>query len=241
MNLNRNQLSLLITVFSLSIVVLLLFNVHLGAGEEDEYVIELSLADEDLQELLEQEEQKQQELNADPIKSHMALNEAAKPTIEEPEPFKTLEEIMAEKAMAEDTEGAKDFLSSADGYNANLQEMLKQRELNKQKLEELEAKKKEFTNNLKDRRPSVTYSLVDRQHYEVPPPIYTCIEGGTVVINIKVDGDGYVREALFNSKSSNTTNGCLVDNAISYALKARFDPAAKALQIGTITYVFQSK
>ena len=49
MNLTRKQLSLLITVFSLSIVVLLLFNLHLGAGQEDEYVIELSLADEDLE------------------------------------------------------------------------------------------------------------------------------------------------------------------------------------------------
>ncbi|MCE2613320.1 hypothetical protein LVD13_10080 [Flavobacteriaceae bacterium D16] len=242
MNLNSNQLALLITVFSLAIVVLVLFNLHLGAGEEDEYVIELSLADEELQALLEQEEQKQQELsNMDPIKSHMALNETAKPSIEDPEPIKTLEEIMAEKALAEDSENPKDFLGSDNGYDANLKEILKQRELNKQKLEELEAQKKDFTNSLKDRRTSVSYSLVDRVNYELPPPIYTCIEGGTVVINIKVDKYGYVQEALFNSKSSNTSNGCLVDNAIEYALRARFNTSDKALQIGTITYVFQSK
>ncbi|MDX1315181.1 MAG: hypothetical protein R3356_06740 [Eudoraea sp.] len=239
MDLSRNQLALIITTFSLSIVVLLLFNLHLGAEQEDEYVIELSLADEELQELLEQEEQKLEELrNPDAIKSHMALNKAAKASIEDPEPFKTLEEIQAEKALAED---ANDFLGTDNGYDANLKEILKQRELNKQKLEELESKKKEFTNTLKDRVPTVTYSLVDRGHYDVPPPIYTCIEGGTVVINIKVDGDGYVKEADFNSRSSNTTNGCLVDNAIEYAYKARFHPAAKASQIGTITYVFQSK
>lgn len=239
MNLNSNQLALLITVFSLSIVVLILFNLHLGAGEEDEYVIELSLADEELQALLEQEEQKQQELsNMDPVKSHMALNETAKPSIEDPEPLKTLEEIQAEKALADD---ASDFTNGDDQYVANLEEINKRRELNKQKLEELEAKKKEFTNAYKDRRTSVSYSLVDRANYELPPPIYTCIEGGKVVINIEVDRDGYVQEASFNAKSSNTSNGCLVDNAIDYAKRARFDRSSKAIQIGTITYIFQSK
>ena len=59
MNLSRSQLSLLITFFSLCIVVLLLFNVHLGAEQEDQYVIELSLADEELEALLEEEEKKQ--------------------------------------------------------------------------------------------------------------------------------------------------------------------------------------
>jgi hypothetical protein len=239
MNLNSNQLALLITVFSLSIVVLILFNLHLGAGQEDEYVIELSLADEELQALLEQEEQKQQELsNMDPVKSHMALNETAKASIEDPEPLKTLEEIQAEKALADD---AGDLTNGDDEYVANLEEINKRRELNKQKLEELEAKKKEFTNAYKDRRTSVSYSLVDRANYELPPPIYTCIEGGKVVVNIKVDGDGYVQEASFNAKSSNTSNGCLVDNAIDYAKRARFDRSSKALQIGTITYIFQSK
>ena len=238
MNLSRNQLALLITVFSLSIVVLLLFNLHLGAEQEDEYVIELSLADEELQELLEQEEQKLQELNADPIKSHMALNEKAKASIEDPEPFKTLEEIQAEKALSED---ASDYPGSDSDFISNLEELYKHREENKQKLEELEAKKKEYTNNLKDRRTSVSYSLVDRVHYKLPPPIYTCIEGGKIVINIKVDRYGYVQEALFNAKSSNTSNGCLVDNAIDYAKRARFDPSSKAMQIGSITYIYQSK
>lgn len=241
MNLNRNQLALLITAFSLAIVVLLLFNLHLGAEQEDEYVIELSLADEELEALLEEQERQQALANAEPIKSHMALNETAKPSFDNPEPLKTLEEILAEKALAEDAEDARDFMDSENGYAANLKEIMKQSEMNKQKLEELEAKKKEFTNTLKDRQTSVSYSLVGRNNYELPPPIYTCIEGGKVVINIKVDAYGYVKEADFNSKSSNTSNGCLVDNAIAYALRARFDTSDKALQIGTITYLFQSK
>ena len=65
MNLNKNQLSLLITFFSMSIVILLLFNIHLGGVQEDEYVIEMSLADEDIEKLLEEEEQRLEEMAAD--------------------------------------------------------------------------------------------------------------------------------------------------------------------------------
>ena len=240
-DLNRSQLSLLITVFSLSIVVLMLFNIHLGAEQEDEYVIELSLADEELEALLEEEERQQSLANTDPVESHMALNEAGKPSFEDPEPLKTLEEIMQERAEGMDAEEARDFLSSDNGYSTNLKEILQQREMNKQKLDEIEAKKQAFSDDLKNKRTSVSYSLVDRYSYELPPPIYTCIEGGKVVINITVGTDGFVQDATFNSKSSSTTNGCLVDNAIAYALKARFNPSDKSSQIGTITYLFQSK
>ncbi len=240
LNLNRNQLSLVITVFSLSITVLLLYNVHLGSEEQREYVIEMSLADEDLEQLLGEQEKLQEEMaKADPIKSHMAYNETAKPGYGSPEPLKTLDEIMEEKAAA--GEELKDFLSSETGYAANLKELAKKREEKKQKLGEKDAQKKEFTNNLAKRRTSVSYSLVGRNNYKLPPPIYTCIEGGTVVVNILVDANGDVAEANFNSNSSNTSNGCLVDNAITYALRAKFSPSDKASQKGTITYLFQSK
>ena len=42
--------------------------------------------------------------NADPIKSHMAYNEAAKPSFGNPEPLKTLDEILEEKAASEGEE-----------------------------------------------------------------------------------------------------------------------------------------
>jgi len=118
----------------------------------------------------------------------------------------------------------------------------KKREEAKQKLGEKEAQKEEFTTNLAERRTSVSYSLVDRNNYRLPPPIYTCIEGGKVVINIKVDALGNVIDATLNEKSSGTSNGCLVDNAITYALKAKFSGnASKPSQKGTITYLFQGK
>ncbi|WP_420320578.1 hypothetical protein [Flagellimonas sp.] len=239
MNLNRNQLSFLITFFSMSIIVLLLFNIHLGGIQEEEYIVEMSLADEDIEELLREEEKRLEELmDNDPIKSHMAFNETAKPSIKSPEPLKTLEELMEERQMNSDAGES----SEADGaFAEQLKELAAKREEKKQQLSERESQKEEFTNNLKDKRTSISYSLIDRNAYALPPPIYTCIEGGKVVINIKVDANGYVLEASFNDKSSGTSNGCLVDNAIAYAYKARFSADTKASQIGTITYLFQSK
>ncbi|MGB5556208.1 MAG: energy transducer TonB [Flavobacteriaceae bacterium] len=242
MNLNRKHLSLLITVFTLAIMVLALYNVHMGQGqEEDEYIVEMMLEEEDLEELVKEEEKLLEELQkADPIKSHMAYNETAKPSYGNPEPLKTLEEILEEKA-AESDEGDPDELLADSEYAARVKELAKKREEKKQMLGEKEAHKEEFTNNLAKRRTSVSYSLVERNSYKLPPPIYTCIEGGKVVINITVDANGNVTEAEFNSKSSGTSNGCLVDNAVTYALKAKFSSATKTSQKGTITYLFQEK
>lgn len=236
MDLNRSQLSAIITFFSLAILILLLYNIHLGSEEKEEYIIEMSLADEDIEELLKEEEKRLQELiESEPIKSHMASNETAKPSIDEPEPLKSLEELMAEH------ESSENFANDESGYEESLKELIKLREERKQKLGEKEANKKEYTTALSKRKTSVSYSLVDRNNYDLPPPIYTCEEGGTVVINIKVNSLGYVTEADFNSKSSNTTDWCLIENAITYAYRARFDSSDKSSQIGTITYIFQSK
>lgn len=223
----------------MSLVILLLFNIHLGGIKEEEYVIEMSLADEDIEELLREEEERLEEMaNNDPIKSHMAFNETAKPSVGNPEPLKTLEELLEERALNNDQGDP----ANADGeFAEQLKELAAKREEKKQLLGEREAQKEEFTNNLKDKRTSISYSLIDRNAYSLPPPIYTCIEGGKVVINIKVDASGYVTEADFNDQSSGTSNGCLVDNAIAYALKARFNPDSKVSQIGTITYLFQRK
>lgn len=223
----------------MSIVVLMLYNIHLGGVKEDEYVIEMSLADEDIEQLIQEEERKLEELaaNNDPIKSHMAMNETAKPTIGNPEPLKTLEELMEERALSSETGEYAD----SSGFEDQLKKLKADRDEKKQKLGERDAQKEEFTNYLKDKRTSISYSLVDRNAYSLPPPIYTCIEGGKVVINITVDASGYVIDASFNDNSSGTSNGCLVDNAITYALKARFSPSTKNSQIGTITYLFQPK
>jgi len=111
MDLNRSQLSLIITFFSLSIVILLLFNIHLGSEEQEEYIIELSLADEELEKIIEELERQEEMAKADPIKSHMAFNETAKSSLEEPEPLKTLEELLEEKEASMNEDDFKEFLN----------------------------------------------------------------------------------------------------------------------------------
>ncbi len=242
MNLNRKQLSLLATVFSMSIVVLVLYNIQFGGQEEskEDYVVEMVMDPEVLEEILKEEEPLEEQEEIDPIKSHLAFNETAKPSYGNPEPLQTLEELMAERNEMSDGDPTENMISD-DVYSARVKALAKKREEKKQLLGEKEAQKKEFTNNLAARRTSVSYSLVDRNNYKLPPPIYTCIEGGKVVINIEVNALGYVTEADYNAKSSDTSNGCLVDNAINYALKARFNSSTKEAQKGTITYLFQGK
>ncbi|MBU2995566.1 hypothetical protein KO500_03945 [Cellulophaga baltica] len=244
MNLNRSQLSLLITFFSMSIVVLVLYNIHLGSEKEkEEYTVELAMMEEIPEELIE-EEVEQEQSKSESVKSHQAYNETAKASYGNPEPLKTLEELMEESELSSDTDEQSELLTSdasSGNYAASLKELREKRRKKKELLGEREAQKDVPTNNLAKRRTSISYSLVERSHRKLPVPIYTCIEGGKIVINIEVDNNGTVIEADYNKKSSTTENGCLIDNAIAYAKKARFNSTSKASQKGTITYLFQEK
>lgn len=241
MNLTRQQLSLFITICAMAIVVLVLYSIQLGEKieEDEDYVVEMILDEELLEELLEEEKNLDEQAQKNLIKSHTAFNETAKPNYGNPEPLKTLDEILEEKAAAEG-DPSDEFISDSE-YAAKVKELAKHREDQKQLLGEQEAKKQEFTNYLAEKRTTISFSLLDRNSQRLPPPIYTCIEGGKVVINIQVDANGYITDADFNEKSSGTSNGCLVENAIAYALKAKFNKSSKPTQKGTITYLFQSK
>jgi hypothetical protein len=60
-----------------------------------------------------------------------------------------------------------------------------------------------------------------------------------VIINIEVSATGKVIKCDYNATGSTTTNQCLIDNAISYAKKARFTTNANLpKQLGNITYNF---
>ena len=76
MILNRKQLAFLITFFSMGIVVLILFNIHLGevGSKDDEYIVEMMLAEEDIEELLKEKEMLEK-MASDPVESHTAFNE----------------------------------------------------------------------------------------------------------------------------------------------------------------------
>lgn len=225
----------------MSIVVLILFNIQLGREEDvDDYVVEMILQ-EDIEELeKEKEELMDEQKKPEEVESHMAYNEAEKASQGNPDEFKTLEELIEEREEAsKENEEPNDLVD--EEYSERMNELKQKREEAQQMLGEKEAQKEEFTNNLAKRRTSVSFSLVNRSGYRLPPPIYTCIEGGKVVVNIEVDGSGRVIDADFNSRSSNTSNGCLVENAVAYALKAKFSSHQRASQKGTITYIFQGK
>ncbi|QWX83255.1 hypothetical protein H0I23_12430 [Cellulophaga sp. HaHaR_3_176] len=242
MNLNRSQLSLLITFCSMSIVVLILYNIHLGGKEKEEYVIEMAMIEDDIEDIIKEQELLEDQAKAESIKSHMAYNEASKPSYGNPEPLKTLEELMEEAESSSDSDEPSELLTSSSGeYAANLKELRKKRKEAKELLGEREAQKDVPTNNLAKRRTSISYSLVDRVKKHLPIPIYTCIEGGKIVINIEVNSSGNVVDATFNKKSSTTDNGCLIDNATAYAYRSTFTNSSKGSQKGTITYLFQQK
>ncbi|WP_224483988.1 hypothetical protein [Robertkochia aurantiaca] len=235
MNLSNKQLSLIITFCIMGIFLLILFNIRMAGEKEEEFLYELSF-DEELLEEIPQEEVKMTELE-----THQAYNEAAKSSYaKEIEEFKTLEELtqeMQENASEDQSPQDLDELSENLGLAKEFTEKLKkQKEMLQKNLEKGEEEKV----NVK-RRTTITYSLVDRMHRDLPNPIYTCESFGKVVINIKVDALGRVTDADFNDKSSTTDNGCLVENAIYYAKQARFDASSRSEQLGSITYLFQGE
>lgn len=239
---NNKQLSLLISGLSMALVVSLLFTIQLGGPQEDEYVIEMNL-DEDLEELIEEEKEQLQQLQAqNQVKSHSAFNEAMDARSGDPEPFKTLEELEQELAELEsedqsaEGEGVRD-----EAYEEYLRKLAERRKALQEQLDERESEKNNRTANLKDKQTSVSYSMVERDATYLPIPIYKCIEGGKIVINVVVNANGDVIDASFNTNSSTSSNGCLVDEAISYALRSGFQKSDRPKQLGTITYLFQHK
>ncbi len=86
---------------------------------------------------------------------------------------------------------------------------------------------------------NVTYFLENRFKKYLPIPVYTCKGGGLVKINIIVDQKGKVISTSV-SKESDTREECLLETALKYAVRTRFntDFNAEARQEGYIMYQF---
>ena len=89
-------------------------------------------------------------------------------------------------------------------------------------------------------RSTINYFLKNRYNDKLPNPIYTCISGGKVYVDIKVNRKGDVVDASYNRSKSNTSNECLIETALKYARRSKFnsDFNAKEIQKGYITYDF---
>ena len=84
----------------------------------------------------------------------------------------------------------------------------------------------------------ISYDLPNRKAFALPNPGYTCKSSGVVVIEIKVGSDGKVKSTSFLSNRSTNATDCLVERALRYANKSRFNSASAGNQTGTITYKF---
>jgi len=95
----------------------------------------------------------------------------------------------------------------------------------------------------KFRKSTITYFLKGRHQDIIPNPIYTCIEGGFVVVNIEVDPLGQVTKAKVNRKRTTTKNKCLHETALMFAEMTTFNMKKEAAEVakGFITYKFQRK
>jgi hypothetical protein len=85
----------------------------------------------------------------------------------------------------------------------------------------------------------IKYNLADRKSHSLHNPGYTCNSIGTVVVQIKVDKNGDVKETSFVPGASNGATECMIEKSIRSAKKSRFDyKGGTAMQTGTITYKF---
>ncbi len=89
----------------------------------------------------------------------------------------------------------------------------------------------------------IFYDLTRRHHTYLPIPIYKCEGAGQVTLSIEVDQSGNVIKATPASQLSTTSDECLTETAVTYALKARFnsDKSAPTIQKGFLTFVFVSQ
>jgi len=88
---------------------------------------------------------------------------------------------------------------------------------------------------------TVSYELSGRRHAWMPAPVYKCKNGGTIVVKIVVNGNGYVLNAEIDKMKSNSEDNCLVEAARRDAERSRFNVSSQAKQQGSITYIFQSQ
>jgi hypothetical protein len=105
-------------------------------------------------------------------------------------------------------------------------------------------KKKELDKNITFKGPTrISYMLENRHYTYLPIPIYKCEGAGQVTLAIEVDRHGNVLKASPTSDSANTSDECLTETAVTYALRTTFnvDPKAPEVESGFLTFLFVSQ
>lgn len=231
MNLKIRDKALIITLITGILSLIALIKIQFNSETIEKFPIELvENLTNPIEEKIEQTERAQEE-----IETHQASNESAENVVDEVEPLASLEELKPEffENNSENTSGA------ASDFERDFQEFKKDIDLRIEKLSKNNTKEAEVAKH--NRKTTVRYYLENRTHIALPIPVYKCITGGTIVIDIEVNAEGRVISTRYNDKLSNSSNGCLIENAIDYAVKALFQASTSKIQKGRITYLFQSK
>ncbi|MBT8262443.1 MAG: hypothetical protein KJO05_06445 [Bacteroidia bacterium] len=219
----------IITSLLFGCLFLILYSAKLGAGfpvdetsYDVEYADELPIPEEELAKLTPAEQRA--------IETNKAFNEAEKFISDLETSESEIDDKLAElDAAINDTQ----FVSE-EGIKEAREKLKEAREI---ALKRKKQKKAETGSG--NRNTTISYELVNRRSLHIPNPVYTCDRGGIIVINIQVNALGKVTKTGYNKKASSTQNGCLIESAIIYAKKARFNTAAAVeTQKGTITYNF---
>ncbi|SFU28453.1 TonB family C-terminal domain-containing protein [Pustulibacterium marinum] len=249
MRLNKNHYAFIISALILLNVIVFSYAINLNkVKKEDQYVVEM---------VMEPEPEKLPEKEEIPEKiTHQAINKEIKTSTTAENNYQTLEEFLEapseedQNDEMEETEAieneediSKDLIAENTGIESIKKAAERRKRATQKNLGTVDPDKILKQNKKSGRATTITYSLKDRIAVKkIPNPVYTCEAGGKVVINIKVNHNGTVTDTEQNIASSTTTNACLVENAMYYAKKAKFNAnPQKTSQIGTITYFFQGK
>lgn len=160
--------------------------------------------------------------------------------------------VSNENALDENLEdhrtNASEIYSEADKVQERLRQNADDYAAGLRAEQEILDRRYEGEDNLKSERVrgkvTVSYSLSSpvRHARVMPVPSYMCEGGGSVVVKITVDRDGYVLSAKVDDRRSEK-NACLREAALQKAEESVFnaDVTAPAKQNGTIEYLFISQ
>lgn len=226
--------ALILTVLSCSLLLLILYNLHLSNSRQTSGEMLVNL-DEYIKEKAEQKEaekQNQPEEQRKQVETHKAFNENQEARKEN---FDRQLNKIFDKNSARQEESSQNEAASGD-YDINKPKEKKERKASHGD----DSSKKTSTKSGGIRNSSISFSLKGRSAVMIPNPVYTCDTPGKIVINITVDAEGIVTETSYNKASSTSDNECLIEQAMKYAKDARFSKlAGRDQQPGTITYHFK--
>lgn len=232
----ETQKSLLVTVLLMAHVVLLLFigKLHVETPPYEETYYETELADiELLEEFL-----RQTENETNPVETHQSYNEALPAGGNKSTQSQSYQREYEE--FIEQLELQRQDNSLLAMNTTEPKRVYKKYEKKNNDSEEEEAtESEEETSNFSHRNSTNYYHLINRTAVYFPNPVYTCPKGGKIVVNIAVNQAGVVTSVAVNQAASDTSDGCLIDQALHYASQARFTShTSLTSQVGTITYIF---